>query len=163
MENGKRKFYKYVISLQKDKEVAIGRNNASQVIMKDISISRTHCSLEHKHGMVLVRDKKSKFGTLIKVDKTLEFSSETGLQLQFDSKLIELYNNNTFKSCCRDVDSYRLVYEQSEEGVRENNRVNSVSNRENYSADTRHLLGINAGEPNFEIMRMESGLESERS
>jgi hypothetical protein len=118
MENGKRKFYKYLISLQKDKEVAIGRNNASQVIMKDISISRTHCSLEYKHGMVLVRDKKSKFGTLIKVDKTLEFSSETGLQLQFDSKLIELYNNNTFKSCCRDVDSYRLVYEQSEDGLR---------------------------------------------
>lgn len=53
----------------------IGRNNSSQVVMKDISISRTHCSLEYKHGIVLLRDKKSKFGTLIKVDKTLEFNS----------------------------------------------------------------------------------------
>ena len=71
MENGKRKFHKYIINLSKDKEVHVGRNNSSQVVLKDISISRTHCSLEYKHGMLLVRDKKSKFGTLIKVDKTL--------------------------------------------------------------------------------------------
>ena len=71
MENGKRKFHKYIINLSKDKEVHVVRNNSSQVVLKDISISRTHCSLEYKHGMLLVRDKKSKFGTLIKVDKTL--------------------------------------------------------------------------------------------
>ena len=88
MENGRKKFYKYVISLCRDKEVVIGRNNSSQVIMKDISISRTHCSLEYKHGMLLLRDKKSKFGTLIKLDKMVEFSSEVGIQLQYDSKVI---------------------------------------------------------------------------
>lgn len=110
--------------------MAIGRNNASQVIMKDISISRTHCSLEYKNGMVLLRDKKSKFGTLIKVEKTIDFDSETGLQLQFDSKLIELYNSSAFKSCCSDVNSYRLVYEQGDDdGPSHRNRAASVSNR----------------------------------
>lgn len=68
--------------------------------------------------MLIVRDKKSKFGTLVKVDKEVEFSSETGLQLQFDSKIIELYSSGAFKGCCKDVDSYRLKYERvgGEEG-----------------------------------------------
>ena len=61
----------------------IGRNNSCQVVMKDISISRIHCSLEYKQGMLLLKDKKSKFGTLVKVDKVIEFDSQTGLQLQF--------------------------------------------------------------------------------
>jgi hypothetical protein len=78
--------------------------------------------------MLLVRDKKSKFGTLIKVDKMIEFNSESGLQLQFDSKLIELYNNNTFKTCCSDIDSYKLIYEPSDDSP-PTNRIASVSNR----------------------------------
>lgn len=35
--------------------------------MKDISISRTHCSLEYNNGILILRDKGSKFGTLVKV------------------------------------------------------------------------------------------------
>ena len=66
----------------------IGRNNICQVTLKDISISRVHCSLEFKHGMLLLRDKKSKFGTLVKVKEPIEFTSENGVQFQFGSHLI---------------------------------------------------------------------------
>ena len=52
---------------KKDKEIVIGRNNSSHVVMKDISISRKHCSIEYKNGLLLIRDKMSKFGTLVKV------------------------------------------------------------------------------------------------
>ena len=81
--------------------------------------------------------------------------------MQFDSKIIELYNNNTFKSCCRDVDSYRLVYESMDSLG--HNRHGSISNRENYSADTRNIIHLPEQERNFEIIRMESGRESENN
>lgn len=100
--------------------------------MKDISISRTHCSLEYKHGIVLLRDKKSKFGTLLKVSSPIEFTSESGLQLQFDSKVIELYSNKTFKTCCSEPDNYRLIYEADDRPMTFN------SNRENPSERVVH-------------------------
>jgi hypothetical protein len=82
--------------------------------MKDISISRSHCSLEYREGMLLMRDKKSKFGTLIKVEKTIEFEPQTGLQLQLDSKIVELHKKGTFRNCCcADVDTYKIVFEES--------------------------------------------------
>jgi len=39
--------------------------------MKDISVSRNHCSLIYLHGKVFIKDNKSKFGTLIKIDKEI--------------------------------------------------------------------------------------------
>ena len=75
VENGKTKFSRYIMDLGKQREILIGRNSTCQVIMKDISISRVHCSLEFKHGMLFVRDKKSKFGTLVKITDSLEFTS----------------------------------------------------------------------------------------
>jgi len=73
--NGKKTFSRYIIDLSKTREALIGRNSTCQVVMKDISISRVHCSLEYKHGMLFVRDKKSKFGTLVKVDRPIDFNS----------------------------------------------------------------------------------------
>ena len=71
VEQGKVKFSRYLIDLGKHHEIMIGRSNTCQVTMKDISVSRVHCSLEFKHGMLLVRDKKSKFGTLVKMKDSL--------------------------------------------------------------------------------------------
>jgi|694.fasta_scaffold83823_5 pSer/pThr/pTyr-binding forkhead associated (FHA) protein len=39
--------------------------------MKEISVSRIHCSIIYKNKKLLIKDKGSKFGTLIKVAEKL--------------------------------------------------------------------------------------------
>ena len=55
----------YMISLPDRKEVSIGRNHTSQVNLRDISVSRNHCTLVYKFGKVFLEDRRSKFGTLV--------------------------------------------------------------------------------------------------
>ena len=51
-----------------DDEITIGRNSNSNVVMKEISVSRNHCSLVYKGKKLFIKDKGSKFGTLIKIE-----------------------------------------------------------------------------------------------
>ena len=51
-----------------DEEITIGRNSNSNVVMKEISVSRSHCTLVYKNRNLFIKDKGSKFGTLIKVE-----------------------------------------------------------------------------------------------
>lgn len=90
--------------------------------MKDISISRTHCSIEYKNGMLLLRDKVSKFGTLVKIIDEIEFNAETGVQLQYESKIIEIFEKKGFRInlgfvnlndlCCEAEGTYRIKFDR---------------------------------------------------
>jgi pSer/pThr/pTyr-binding forkhead associated (FHA) protein len=55
-----------LIGLGED-EITIGRNSNSTVVMKEISVSRNHCVISYKKKTLFIKDKGSKFGTLIKV------------------------------------------------------------------------------------------------
>jgi pSer/pThr/pTyr-binding forkhead associated (FHA) protein len=55
----------YNILIPENSEISIGRNHHSQVIFRDISVSRNHCYLIYRHGSLYIQDKKSKFGTLV--------------------------------------------------------------------------------------------------
>jgi pSer/pThr/pTyr-binding forkhead associated (FHA) protein len=68
--------------------VTIGRNHSSKVVLRDISVSRSHCFLVLKQGRLFIQDKKSKFGTLVRTKRGVEFDSQCGLQLQFQSRLV---------------------------------------------------------------------------
>lgn len=54
-----------MIKLPERKEITVGRNHSSQVNLRDISVSRNHCSMIYKMGRVFLQDRKSKFGTLV--------------------------------------------------------------------------------------------------
>lgn len=54
-----------LINLTENTEITIGRNQSNIVKLKDISVSRTHCVLLFENGKLMLKDKKSKFGTLI--------------------------------------------------------------------------------------------------
>ena len=62
-----------MIKLEEGKELSVGRNNSSEVIMNDISVSRSHCYLTYEKGTLFIKDKNSKFGTLIKPKGKWEF------------------------------------------------------------------------------------------
>jgi pSer/pThr/pTyr-binding forkhead associated (FHA) protein len=78
----------------------VGRNHTSQVILRDISVSRNHCVIINKHGRLYIQDKKSKFGTLIRTKRGVPFDSQYGLQLQFQSKIVEISKPEIFNGCC---------------------------------------------------------------
>lgn len=59
-------------------------------MMKEISVSRSHCSLLYRNKRLLIKDKGSKFGTLIKVEEEVEFSPIEGVSFQFESKLFTI-------------------------------------------------------------------------
>jgi pSer/pThr/pTyr-binding forkhead associated (FHA) protein len=45
-------------------EITVGRNSGCDVIITDISVSRTHCALIYKGHNLFLEDRGSKFGTL---------------------------------------------------------------------------------------------------
>jgi hypothetical protein len=44
----------------------------------------------YKNKTLFIKDKGSKFGTLIKVDKEVEFNPIEGISLQYESKLLTI-------------------------------------------------------------------------
>ena len=56
-----------LINLNENEEITIGRNQTNIIKLKDISVSRTHCVLMYVNGKVMLKDKKSKFGSLMYV------------------------------------------------------------------------------------------------
>jgi len=50
--------------------------------MKDISVSRNHCTLLYKNKTLLLKDNGSKFGTLVMIQNEIEFNPKIGLNLQ---------------------------------------------------------------------------------
>lgn len=54
-----------VLRLEDDIEIAVGRTQTNHVKLKDISVSRVHCSFRLKNHKVYLNNKGSKFGTLV--------------------------------------------------------------------------------------------------
>ena len=79
----------HVIQLNDD-ELTIGRGHESDVRINDISVSRKHAILKYNinEGTLLLRDLKSKFGTLILIKKPLKIK-EKKIHLQIGRTYIE--------------------------------------------------------------------------
>ncbi len=79
----------HVIQLN-DEELTIGRGHESDVRINDISVSRNHAKLKYnkEDGTILLRDLKSKFGTLILIKKPL-LIKEKKIHLQIGRTYIE--------------------------------------------------------------------------
>ena len=79
----------HVIQLTGD-ELTIGRGHESDVRINDISVSRKHAILKYNNeeGTLLLRDLKSKFGTLILIKKPL-LIKEKKIHLQIGRTYIE--------------------------------------------------------------------------
>lgn len=79
----------HVITLTND-NIIIGRGHESDVRVNDISVSRTHGCLkfEKETGRLLLRDLKSKFGTLVLFKNPLEIKEKT-IHLQIGRTYIE--------------------------------------------------------------------------
>ena len=79
----------HVIQLGTD-ELIIGRGHESDIRINDISVSRSHAKLRYdmENGTILLRDLKSKFGTLILIKKPLQIK-EKKIHIQIGRTYIE--------------------------------------------------------------------------
>ena len=79
----------HVIQLGTD-ELIIGRGHESDIRINDISVSRSHAKLRYdmEKGTILLRDLKSKFGTLILIKKPLQIK-EKKIHIQIGRTYIE--------------------------------------------------------------------------
>jgi len=61
------KYYLFVLNLDAQEEIIIGRFTECDLRINEISVSRYHSKVYKKHNKVYIEDLQSKFGTLIKV------------------------------------------------------------------------------------------------
>ena len=64
LDKHKNKFL-YVINLENNKKIKLGRGHDSNILLSDISVSRIHCVISTENKNVFIEDNNSKFGTLI--------------------------------------------------------------------------------------------------
>jgi hypothetical protein len=58
-----------VVRVNDDEDITIGRTQTNSIKLKDISVSRNHCTIIKKDNKMYICDKGSKFGTLIYLNK----------------------------------------------------------------------------------------------
>jgi hypothetical protein len=63
----------------------------------------------YKYGRLYIQDKKSKFGTLIRTKRGVAFDSQYGLQLQVQSKIVEISRAEAFNGCCAEQSSSYFI------------------------------------------------------
>jgi hypothetical protein len=66
-------------------ELSIGRTQNSKIKLKDISVSRLHMTITLRDKKIYFKDKGSKFGSMVYINKDIIFTSSSTNTLQFAS------------------------------------------------------------------------------
>ena len=120
----------HVIQLTGD-ELIIGRGHDSDIRINDISVSRSHAKLKYniEDGTLLLRDLKSKFGTLILIKRPL-LIKEKKIHLQIGRTYIEgwLMGMDEFENLKREKRQKQKSLHQHQSQVNQENQGNQGSN-----------------------------------
>ena len=103
----------YVINLNKERQIKIGRGHESRVILSDISVSRIHCIMTVEKNQVFIEDNESKFGTLILVQcPTIKLTENLPLYIQVGRTFFECKLTKPFKlfNCCEVEEKNNIYY-----------------------------------------------------
>ena len=95
--------FNYVVSLDQNKKICVGRGHDSNVVFSDISVSRTHCIFTLEGKNVFIQDNDSTFGTLVLIQSPkIKLVENLPLYIQIGRTFFQ-YNIQTTKSffwCC---------------------------------------------------------------
>ena len=130
----------HVIKINED-ELIIGRGHESDIRINDISVSRNHAQLKYnaEDGTILIRDLKSKFGTLILIKKPL-LIKERKIHIQIGRTYIEgrLMSVEEFnkirlekKNKVKDKEHHHTPLNQEQNIVNNNNNNNAMDIEDN--------------------------------
>ena len=145
----------YVISLDKDRKIKIGRGHEAKVILSDISVSRIHCFMTVEKNQVFLEDNDSKFGTLILVQSpTIKLVENLSLFIQVGRTFFNCKLEKPFKlfNCC-DIDEKNNIYyyfNQNEKFLKDNlGMVIKSDLSEIDSENSNNLINNNTFEEKF--------------
>mmetsp|Transcript_87167 Transcript_87167/g.251392 ORF Transcript_87167/g.251392 Transcript_87167/m.251392 type:complete len:382 (+) Transcript_87167:175-1320(+) len=79
----------HVVSLA-GKACTLGRSHDSDVRIADVSISRCHATISYEQGHFVLRDNKSKFGTLVALNRPLPVGAGRKVSLQVGRTVVSL-------------------------------------------------------------------------
>jgi len=90
----------HIISLNENDKIIMGRGHDSDVRINDISVSRTHACLSLINKKIILKDLKSKFGTLSLIQNQIEVTHDKKLSLQIGRTYAEFHltNNKELKT-----------------------------------------------------------------
>ena len=129
----------YIISLDKNRELRVGRGTQSEILLSDVSVSRIHCLLCIEGKNIYIQDNNSKFGTLILVQTpSIIMAENLPLYIQVGRTFLNLTTrkNTPIFSCCG-VSENPIInyhYRQNEKQVKLN-RVVTVKTDNNYDSE----------------------------
>ena len=109
----------YVVSLEKDRKIPLGKNQNCEIILSDRSIESVHCFMIVKNKQIYLEDNDSKFGTLVLVQANrIKLYQDVPLYLQIGRSFLELVVKKEFKlfDCCVSDEKNNIYsyYEQNE-------------------------------------------------
>ena len=136
----------HVIKINND-ELIIGRGHESDIRINDISVSRNHAQLKYNEedGTILIRDLKSKFGTLVLIKKPL-LIKERKIHIQIGRTYIEgrLMSMDEFnklrtekKNKLKNKEQHNIPQNQEQNIVNNNNNNNNSMDLENNNNGTK--------------------------
>ena len=140
----------YVISLENNRKISIGKNQNCQIILSDRSIENIHCFMIVSNKQVYLEDSDSKFGTLVLVQTNkIKLYQDIPLYLQIGRSFLEILIKKEFKffDCCVSDEKNNIYtyYEQNEKYIKKdmslvvkNEDEESESyNKDNYTQEIR--------------------------
>ena len=92
----------HLINIPENNKASIGRSVWSDLKFKDISVSRKHCKLKRIGSDFYLKDKQSKYGTLVEVQNEVEIR-DAELTLQVGRTVFKITHKRpcNFKNCCK--------------------------------------------------------------
>ena len=127
----------YIISLDKNRKIKLGRGRDSNIILNDISISRLHSILTIDNKNVFIEDNNSKFGTTILIQSSIiKLTDFLPLIIQIGRTYFscKVKKKIDFFSCCNifEKQSVNYYYEQN----KLSQRIITVKAEMDYSYNT---------------------------
>ena len=109
----------YVVNLDKNVKLKIGRGHDSNLVLSDISVSRVHSIFTIENKNIYIEDNNSKFGTLILIQShTLKLIENLPLYIQVGRSFLDCRIKKPSKafSCCGAsvVPNFNFYYLQNE-------------------------------------------------
>jgi hypothetical protein len=116
VDKNKNKFL-YVISLENNGKIRLGRGHDSDVLLSDVSVSRIHCLLSIENKNVFIEDNNSKFGTLVLIQApSIQMVENLSLNFQVGRTFFNCKYKKSTKlfQCCGVSERPNLFYYQNQ-------------------------------------------------
>ena len=92
----------HIVTIDDGKTISIGRAQGAEFRITDISVSRNHACLSFSNNKFTISDKKSKFGTLVKMKKVVSLQTGKNISIQVGRTLfhVKVEKKFNFHKCC---------------------------------------------------------------